>query len=105
MNLELHQLDFRYEAMRDRCPVQERRLLSSLATLGQLSPIMVLDPSVPGDSYIILDGFRRTRALRELGRDTVSALALQYQEPAGKPAPRAYHIDYSRHTLTILRTI
>ena len=83
MNLELHQLDFRYETMRDRCPVQERRLLSSLATLGQLSPIMVLDPSAPGDGYIIVDGFRRTRALRELGRDTVSALALQYQEPAG----------------------
>jgi ParB-like chromosome segregation protein Spo0J len=42
MNLELHQLDRRYEALRKRDPRKERQLLGSLAEHGQLLPVVVV---------------------------------------------------------------
>jgi hypothetical protein len=38
MDLEFHQLDCRYEALRKRDPRKERQLLASLAEHGQLLP-------------------------------------------------------------------
>ncbi|HEU4580074.1 MAG TPA: hypothetical protein VFS67_17570 [Polyangiaceae bacterium] len=42
MDLELHQLDRRYEALRTRSAQRERRLLASLSEVGQLTPIVVV---------------------------------------------------------------
>jgi len=70
MKLELHQLDLRYEALRSRNPRQERLLLASLAEQGQQHPIVVI---VGGDGgrRIVIDGYKRVRALRRLAQDTV----------------------------------
>jgi len=74
MDLEFHQLDLRYEELRSRSPARERRLLSSLAEVGQQSPIVVVGaPS--GSSWVVIDGYKRVRLLRKLRQDTVRATA------------------------------
>jgi ParB family chromosome partitioning protein len=71
MDLELHQLDRRYEALRTRQPARERRLLASIAEAGQKTPIVVVRD---GERYAVVDGYKRVRALSRLGHDTVRAL-------------------------------
>jgi ParB/RepB/Spo0J family partition protein len=71
MELEYHQLDRRYDALRVRQPARERRLLASLAEVGQQMPIVV----VTTDSrYVVVDGHKRVRCLHRLHRDTVAAV-------------------------------
>lgn len=71
MELELHQLDRRYESLRSRSAVRERRLLASLAEQGQQMPIVVVGD---GEQLVVVDGYKRVRGLGRLGRDTVSAI-------------------------------
>jgi ParB/RepB/Spo0J family partition protein len=73
MELEFHQLDLRYEGLRVRRKDVERRLLGSVAEAGQQVPIVVV-PAEEAGRYVVIDGFRRIRALRRLGRDTVLAM-------------------------------
>jgi ParB family chromosome partitioning protein len=68
MELELHQLEMRYESLRKRHPVQERQLLASLAEIGQQLPIVVIGEAA---RFVVIDGYKRVRALRRLSRDTV----------------------------------
>jgi hypothetical protein len=42
MRLEFHQLDRRLENLRVRHPVRQRRLVASLAEVGQQTPIIVI---------------------------------------------------------------
>jgi len=42
MQVEFHQLDRRWEHLRVRHPVRQRRLLASLADAGQQTPIVVV---------------------------------------------------------------
>jgi ParB/RepB/Spo0J family partition protein len=71
MELEFHQLDLRYDGLRVRQPARERRLLASLADVGQQMPIVV----VTTDSrYVVVDGHKRVRCLHRLHRDTVAAV-------------------------------
>ena len=79
MELERHQLELRYEGLRCRCPVREHRLVASLAELGQQAPIVVVGGGA-GNRWVVIDGYKRVRALRRLGRDTVRALAWQLEE-------------------------
>jgi ParB/RepB/Spo0J family partition protein len=72
LDLEFHQLDLRYEGLRVRRPEGERRLLSSLAERGQQVPVVVVAASEPG-RFVVIDGYKRVRALRLLHRDTVAA--------------------------------
>ncbi|WP_437912946.1 ParB N-terminal domain-containing protein [Sorangium sp. So ce302] len=74
MDLEFHQLDLRYEELRGRSPARERRLLSSLAEVGQQAPIVVVSP-VSSGRHVVIDGYKRVRLLRRLGQDTVRATA------------------------------
>ncbi len=71
MDLEFHQLNLRFEKLRARRPAVERRLLASLAEIGQQMPVVV----VKGDEtmYVLVDGYKRVRALRRLRRDVVRA--------------------------------
>ncbi len=72
MDLEFQQLDLRYEELRGRSPARERRLLSSLAEVGQQAPIVVV--SAPeAAQHVVIDGYKRVRLLRRLGQDTVRA--------------------------------
>lgn len=79
MELERHQLDLRYEGLKCRSAVRERRLVASLAELGQQVPIVVVEAGDEG-RFVVIDGYKRIRALRRLGRDTVGALTWQLSE-------------------------
>jgi ParB family transcriptional regulator, chromosome partitioning protein len=73
MNLEFHQLDLRFEHLRVRRPERERKLLASLAASDQQIPIVVVEVPEQVDRYLVIDGYKRVAALKQLGRDTVSA--------------------------------
>jgi ParB/RepB/Spo0J family partition protein len=77
--LDLHQLDLRYEAIRRRDGRRERSLLSSLSEAGQQVPVVVVEGQA--NSYVLVDGYKRVRALRKLHRDTVGAVVWQLAEP------------------------
>ena len=87
MELELHQLELRYEGLKCRCAARERRLVASLAELGQQVPIVVVD--IGGDRFVVIDGHKRVRALRRLGQDTVRALTWQLEESEALVADRS----------------
>lgn len=70
--LEFHQLEMRYERLRVVHPEAERRLLASLAEIGQQAPILVVAQADAG-GFVVIDGYKRVRGLRRLGRDTVEA--------------------------------
>lgn len=70
MDLEQHQLDRRYEALRTRSARRERRLLASIAEVGQQAPIVVVRD---GDRWVVVDGYKRLRALHRLRIDVVRA--------------------------------
>ena len=72
MDLEFHQIDLRNDGLRVRRPEKERRLLGSLSEVGQQVPIVVVADAVPG-RYLVIDGFKRVRALLHLRQDTVRA--------------------------------
>ncbi|WP_437328263.1 hypothetical protein [Sorangium sp. So ce381] len=67
MDLELHQVDLRYEELRSRRPARERRQFSSLVEVGQQAPIVVVSPAA-SERPVVIDGYKRVRLLRRLGR-------------------------------------
>jgi len=78
LDLELHQLDLRFDALRRRDPRRERLLRASLDEHGQVNPVVVL----PGNGrFVLVDGYKRLRALRSLGKDVVWAVAWDLAEP------------------------
>jgi ParB-like chromosome segregation protein Spo0J len=77
VELELHQLELRYEALRKRAPAAERQLLGCLAEIGQQLPIVVVGEA---ERFILIDGYKRVRALKRLARDTVRATVWQMPE-------------------------
>jgi len=81
--LEFHQLDHRLEHLRVRHPARFRRLVASLAETGQQTPIIVTAQSgVPPQQqrYLVIDGYQRIAALKQLRRDTVDALIWEMSE-------------------------
>jgi ParB family chromosome partitioning protein len=79
MELELHQLDLRYQALRRRSARKERSVLASLSEIGQQAPVVVL--MVEGERPVLLDGYKRVRALGRLGKDMVQATSWALPEP------------------------
>ena len=80
MRLEFHQLDRRWEHLRVRRPERQRRLLASLASSGQQTPIVVVAVTDQVDRYLVIDGYQRIAALQQLGRDTVEAVVWPMSE-------------------------
>jgi ParB/RepB/Spo0J family partition protein len=72
MELEFHQLDLRYERLRTSSRNRDRRILASLDEHGQQLPVVVVAGADDG-RYVLVDGYKRVRALRKLGHDTVRA--------------------------------
>jgi ParB family chromosome partitioning protein len=79
MEIELHRLDLRYERLRSRNARQERQLVASLAEVGQQHPIVVIAGG-DGGRHIVVDGYKRVRALRRLAHDTVLATPWELDE-------------------------
>ena len=77
MEVELHQLLLRYERLRKRHPRAERGLLTSLAEIGQQVPVVVVGEA---ERFVLIDGYKRVRALRRLARDVVLATRWELQE-------------------------
>ena len=82
MELEFHQIDLRYENLRVRRPDREGRLLSSLAEKGQQMPIVVVPLAGEVKRYLVIDGYKRVRALKRIGQDTVVATVWDMSEEA-----------------------
>jgi len=82
MQLEFHQLDRRWEHLRVRHAARQRRLLASLAEVGQQTPIVVVAAEGQADRYVVIDGYKRIAALKQLGRDTVEAVVWPMSEAA-----------------------
>lgn len=79
MDLELHQLDLRYATLRRRDGRRERALLASLSATGQQVPVVVVKSEA--GRFVLVDGYKRVRALQRLHRDTVSAMTWALAEP------------------------
>jgi ParB/RepB/Spo0J family partition protein len=79
MDLELHQIEPRYEGLRRTSAERERQLCGSLAALGQQTPVVVV-PGAGGGRYVLVDGYKRVRALLRLRRDTVQAVCWSLSE-------------------------
>ena len=79
MQLEFRQLERRLEHLRAHRPERQQRLLASLAASGQQTPIIVIATDEPS-RYLLIDGYRRVRALEQLGRDTVEAVVWSLSE-------------------------
>ena len=65
MQLEFHQLDRRWEHLRVRHPARQRRMLASLAEVGQQTPIVVVAAEGQADRYVVIDGYKRIAALEQ----------------------------------------
>lgn len=98
MQLEWHQLDMRYAALRIASRKRDGQLMALLAEQGQQSPVSV----VPGEvkaRYVLIDGYRRAAALKRLGRDTIEALVLSLSEPAALLWQRGQEVGRRRSML------
>jgi hypothetical protein len=72
-NIEISELDLRYESFRMKNPTLERKLLGSIQQHGLQEPLSGADP---GAEHILLDGFKRLRCARSLGLQAVPYVAL-----------------------------
>lgn len=77
MEVELHQLLLRYERLRKRHPRGERTLLASLAEIGQQTPVVVV---ADAERFVLIDGYKRVRALKRLAHDVVLATRWELEE-------------------------
>lgn len=70
VNVELHQLELRHDDLRICDAERRRRLIASVAEIGQQVPVVVIHDA---DHLVLIDGYQRVEALRRLGRDTATA--------------------------------
>ncbi len=101
MQLELHQLDRLWEHLRVRHPARQRRLLASLADVGQQTPIVVVAAEGNADRYVVIDGYKRILALEQLGRDTVEAVVWPMSEAAAVLLDRSLRLSQRETALEV----
>jgi len=99
MRLEFHQLDRRWEHLRAQHPARQRRLLASLAEVGQQTPIVVVAAEGQAERYVVIDGYKRMAALRQLGRDTVEAVVWPMREAEAVLLDRSLRLSESETAL------
>lgn len=78
--IEIVQLDLRYEGYRMRSPEQEKRLLASIHERGIDEPLEGVDTK---GGAVLLDGFKRYRCAKKLGLGHVPYVSLGEDEVAG----------------------
>ena len=81
LELEWHQLQLPYQSLRIRTEAAKRRLMLSIHEHGLLTPIVVIPAKVVDSSWIVIDGYLRIEALKELGHDFVSATIWNIEAP------------------------
>lgn len=70
VDVDLHQLELRHHDLRIHDGDQRRRLIGSVAEIGQQVPVIVIREA---ERFVLIDGYLRVDALRRLGRDTAAA--------------------------------
>ena len=80
MQIELHQLDHKYERLKVRNRKEEKRIVGTMAQQGQVSPVIVVGTLDGPGKYVVIDGFKRVRAAQKVGLDTVEAVVWQHSE-------------------------
>lgn len=78
VELELAQLDCKYAPL--RIDGVNGALLASLAAIGQQVPALVTGGASNGQGAVLIDGYRRRTALRQLKRDTIAVTRLDMDE-------------------------
>ena len=101
MQLEFHQLDRRWEHLRVHHPGRQRRLLASLAESGQQTPIVVVVAEGQADRYVVIDGYKRIVALKQLNRDTVEAVVWPMSEAAAVLLDRSLRLSEHETALEV----
>ena len=101
MQLEFHQLDRRWEHLRVRHPARQRRLLASLAEVGQQTPIVVVAAEGHADRYVVIDGYKRILVLEQLGRDIVEAVVWPLSESAAVLLDRSLRLSEHETALEV----
>jgi ParB family transcriptional regulator, chromosome partitioning protein len=101
MQLEFHQLDRRWEHLRVRHPARQRRLLASLAEVGQQTPIVVVAVEGQADRYVVIDGYKRIAAAEQLGRDTLEAVVWPMREAAAVLLDRSLRLSEHETALEV----
>lgn len=76
---EVAKLDERYGRLRIVQPRQERAVAESLRRLGQLTAVVA---NKQGEAIVLVDGFKRLRAARELGVPTLRVRVVELAVPA-----------------------
>lgn len=77
MDVDLHQLELRHRDLRIHDVDQRRRLIGSVAEIGQQVPVIVIRDA---ERFVLIDGYLRVEALRRLNRDTAIATAWPLSE-------------------------
>jgi ParB-like chromosome segregation protein Spo0J len=77
VDVDLHQLELRHRDLRIHDGEQRRRMIGSVAEIGQQVPVIVVRDA---ERYVLIDGYLRVEALRRLHRDTVIATAWSLSE-------------------------
>ncbi len=92
MEIEIRELERKYEALRITDPARISRLTASIHQYGQQTPVLI----VPGcaDGYVLIDGYARVAALEALARDLVEALLLSLSE--GEALVQSHRFEASR---------
>lgn len=75
--LEWHQMELTFAGLRLSDGARRARLVASLVQHGQQNPVWVVERA---RRYVLIDGYERVAALKELGRDTVQAVVLPLDE-------------------------
>jgi ParB/RepB/Spo0J family partition protein len=101
MQLEFHQLERCWEHLRARHPSRQRRLLASLADVGQQTPIVVVAAENQTARYVVIDGYKRIAALEQLGRDTVEAVVWPMSEVAAVLLDRSLRLSERETALEV----
>jgi ParB-like chromosome segregation protein Spo0J len=97
VQIELHQLELRYQALRAAEPSRRRKLLTALCETGQQVPVVVVAAATAG-RYVLIDGYLRVDVLRSLGRDVVEATVWSLGESEALIA--RFHLEgHARSTL------
>ena len=73
LELEWHQLELRYSSLRTHTTAETRRTMLSIHEYGLLTPITVIASGNCAVPWIVIDGYLRIAAMKELARDLIKA--------------------------------
>jgi ParB-like chromosome segregation protein Spo0J len=93
VEIDLHQLDLRHRDLRIADSDRRRRLIGSLAEIGQQVPVVVI---ADGERFVLIDGYLRVDALARLQRDT--AIATTWSVPELDALVHHRHLAVARRT-------